>query len=192
MARAAAQAVQHAPGAVHSVGATRGTQREYETVLILKPSFGKSDILGLVERMQKVFAERGARLLRIDNWGTRILAFPIKSNRKGIYLYWRYLGGSDLVPEFERILRNHEAVLRHYTVRIDEDVDPEARPSEVTEELLDAASDSGPDPDEERARIEAERAAAEAAEREAAEREAAAAAAAESSAAETAEEGESA
>ena len=84
-------------GVVHSVSALRGTQREYETVIILKPAAGKRDILDLVERMQKTFGELNARLLKIDNWGLRTLSFPIKSQRRGIYLYWRFVGGSDVV-----------------------------------------------------------------------------------------------
>jgi small subunit ribosomal protein S6 len=157
------------------VAARRGTQREYETVLILRPSCQKPDILALIERTQKVFVERGARLLRIDNWGIRTLAYPIRGEPKGVYLYWRFLGGSDVVAEFERRLRNRDDVLRYHTVRIDDDIDPDARPSEITEELLDIVSEPGPDPEEEaaqaareaQARAEAEAAAAEEAAREA-------------------------
>lgn len=168
-------------GAVASVSAKRGTQREYETVLILKPSAGKRDILELVERMQKIFGDLQARLLKIDNWGLRTLSYSIKGNRRGIYLYWRYVGGSDVVAEFERRLRITDLVIRYYTVKVDDDVVPDARPSEVTDELLDAVSESAPDPLD-IAREEAERAAAERAAEEArraAEEAAAAAAAAE-------------
>lgn len=173
-------------GVVNSVGAKRGTQREYETVIILKPAAGKRDILDLVERMQKVFGELNATLLKIDNWGLRTLSFPIKGQRRGIYLYWRFVGGSDVVAEFERRLRIADLVVRYYTVKVDEDVVPDARPSEVNDELLDAVSESGADPLD-IAREEAERAAAERAAEEAAraaEEAAAAAAAAEAQAAE--------
>jgi small subunit ribosomal protein S6 len=152
-----------AKGVVHSVASKRGTQREYESVTILRPSTGKPEIAALIERMQGTFVEYGARLIKIDSWGTRILAFPVDHERKGIYLYWRYLGGSDIVAEFERLMGLFDKVIRFYTVRIDDDVDPEARPSEVTDELLDAASEPGPDP-EELARKAAEEAARRAAE----------------------------
>ncbi len=156
-----AQAI--AKGVVLSVSSKQGTQREYESVTILRPATSKPEIAALIERMQGVFVEFGSRLIKIDSWGTRILAFPIKHERKGIYLYWRYLGGSDIVAEFERLMGLFDKVLRFYTIKIDVDVDPEARPSEVTEELLEAASDPGPDP-EELARKAAEEAAKRAAE----------------------------
>jgi small subunit ribosomal protein S6 len=139
-------------GSVLSVGARRRTKREYETVLIVRPRAARTDISTLVARVQQVLAERAARLLRVENWGIRVLAYSIKRESKGIYMYFRYIGGSDVVAELERNLRILDLVLRYHTVRVDEDVDPDARPSEITPELLDAVTDSGPDPEEEAAR----------------------------------------
>ncbi len=182
-------------GVVHSVSSKRGTQREYESVIILRPSTGKPEIAQLIERIQGMFATFGGRLIKIDSWGTRMLAFPVRHERKGVYLYWRFLGGSDIVAEYERLMGLSDKVIRFYTIKIDEDVDPEARPSEVTEELLDAAADPGPDP-EEVARLAAEEEAArkaaeeetarKAAEEQEAARQAAAAAASEDNAGEPA------
>ncbi|MEM9452973.1 MAG: 30S ribosomal protein S6 [Myxococcota bacterium] len=152
-------------GIVRSVSSKQGTQREYESVIILRPSTGKPEIAALIERMQGMFGDFGGTLIKIDSWGTRILAFPVRHERKGIYLYWRFLGGSDIVAEFERLMGLSDKVIRFYTIKIDDDVDPEARPSEVTEELLEAASDPGPDPEElarQAAEAEAARLAAEA------------------------------
>ena len=137
-----------AAGRVLSQRAKLNTQREYESVTILRPETARNEIADLITRMREVISGRGARLTKIDSWGMRVLAFPIAHLRKGIYLYWRYHGGSDIVAEFERHMRLHDKVIRFYTVLIDEDVDPEARPGEVTDDLLEAATDPGPDPDE--------------------------------------------
>jgi small subunit ribosomal protein S6 len=135
-------------GRVLSQSSRLGTQREYESVIILRPETTRPEIGELIARMQEVITSRGAKLMKIDSWGTRVLAFPIAHSRKGIYLYWRYLGGSDVVAEFERHMRLSDKIIRFYTVLVDEDVDPEARPTEVTDELIEAATDPGPDPDE--------------------------------------------
>ena len=137
-----------AAGRVLSQRNKLGTQREYESVTIVRPETGRTEIAELITRMREVISSRGARLTKIDSWGMRVLAFPIAHSRKGIYLYWRYLGGSDVVAEFERNMRLNDKIIRFYTVLIDEDVDPEARPGEVTDDLLEAATDPGPDPDE--------------------------------------------
>lgn len=134
-------------GQVVSVHSRKGTKREYETVIILRPNVNKTGILDLVHKMQGVFEKYGARLLKIENWGSRTLAFPIKRSSTGIYLYWRFLGGSDIVHEFERNLQIAESVLRYYTVRVEDDVDPDARPSEITEDLLQAVAEPPPEPE---------------------------------------------
>lgn len=136
-------------GQVLSVSSKQGTKREYETILILRPNTNKAGILEFVNKMQGVFDKRAARLIKIENWGSRTLAYPIKRSATGIYLYWRFLGGSDIVQEFERNLRLTDAVLRYYTVKIDEDVDPAARPSEMTEDLLQNISEPPPEPEPE-------------------------------------------
>jgi small subunit ribosomal protein S6 len=172
-------------GVARSVSSKRGTQREYEATLILRPETNKAGIADLVGKLQGILGNEGSRLQKIDNWGVRTLAYPIQRSKKGIYLYTRFLGGSNVVNELERNLRIDETVLRYLTVLVDEDVDPEARPSDITDELLDAASESARDPldilaeQQAKAREEAAAAAAAAAAEAAAEAAAAAAAAAE-------------
>ena len=133
-------------GVVHSQGSVRGTQREYECVLILRPTTNKEGITNLVEKIQAIFNRMGGRMQRIDNWGVRTLAYPIANHKQGIYLYIQLLGGSELITELERNLRIWNEVVRYLSVLVDEDVDPNARPSEVNEEILSAASESAPDP----------------------------------------------
>lgn len=175
------------PGEVLSQGALIGTQRDYETVLILAASTNKTGIADVISRVRGSLERGGGRLQTVDNWGVRSLAYPIGSNKKGIYLYTRFLGGSGTVAELERNLRIWDDVIRYLTVKVDEDVDPDARPSGVTDELLDAATDAGEDPVEVAKR---EAAAAKAAAEAVAKAEAEAAAAAAAAAAPPAEEKE--
>jgi small subunit ribosomal protein S6 len=131
---------------VRSYAALRDTQREFETTMILRPDINKDGIADVVNRLQALYERNGGRMQKIDNWGLRTLAYPIQSHKKGIYLYVRYLGGSDIVKELERNLRIWDEIVRYLTVVIDGDVNPEARPSDVDDETLDAASDVTPDP----------------------------------------------
>lgn len=133
-------------GQVHSLSSRQGTQREYETVMIMHSATGKPELMEFVKKMQGVFATCGAQLIKIENWGRRTLSYPIKSSKTGIYLYWQFLGGSNAVAEFERNLQITDHVLRYYTVKIDEDIDPNARPSEVTEDLLHTVCEPPPEP----------------------------------------------
>lgn len=171
---------------IESYSSLRNTQNEFETTMILSPDTNKEGIQDLVGRLQGLFDANGGRLQKIDNWGLRTLAYPIQSTPKGIYLYIRYLGGSQMVKELERNLRIFPNVVRFLTVQVDENVDPSARPSDIDDEALDAATESAPDPRDIAA--EAEAAAAAEAEAEAAAAAAAAAAEAEAAAAQASED----
>jgi small subunit ribosomal protein S6 len=131
---------------IRSYGALRDTQREFETTIIIKPDIQKDGIADLVQRLQKLYVKNGGRMQKIDNWGLRTLAYPIAGYKKGVYLYLRFLGGSDMVKELERNLRIWDEVVRYLTVVVDDDINPDARPSDVDDETLDAASDVTPDP----------------------------------------------
>src|SRR5262245_62968899 len=122
-----------------------GTLREYETIFILRPDT-QNDAIGQVnQRVRGVIEQQGGKLLKLDNWGKRKLAYEIKKELKGIYLYWQYLGSSGLVQELERNLRMLDSVIRYYSTIVDADIDPNARPSDVTDESFTAAAATGPD-----------------------------------------------
>jgi small subunit ribosomal protein S6 len=122
-----------------------GTQREFETIFILRPDTNQDGIQLVNTRVRTVIDQMGGRLLKLDNWGKRKLAYEVKKQLKGIYLYWQYLGTPGVVEEIERNLRMLDTVIRYYTVKVDEDVDPTARPAAVDEETFNKAATTVPD-----------------------------------------------
>src|SRR5262249_30716132 len=125
-----------------------GTQREYETIFILRPDTNQDGIQSVNTRVRSVIETMGGKLLKLDNWGKRKLAYEVKKQLKGIYLYWQYLGTAGTVEEIERNLRMLDPVIRYYTVKVDEDIDPNARPSGVDEETFTKAATTVPDEEE--------------------------------------------
>src|SRR5690349_2703511 len=125
-----------------------GTQRDYETIFILRPDTQNDGIATVNTRIKGIVENMSGKVLKLDNWGKRKLAYEVKGQLKGIYLYWRYLGNAGLVEEIERNLRMIDEVVRYYTVKVDEDVLPDARPTEVTDETWAKAATTGPDEEE--------------------------------------------
>lgn len=125
-----------------------GTQREFETIFILRPDTNQDGIQLVNTRVRSVIETMGGKLLKLDNWGKRKLAYEVKKQLKGIYLYWQYLGSAGVVEEIERNLRMLDTVIRYYTVKVDEDIDPTARPQVVDEEAFNKAATTVPDEEE--------------------------------------------
>ncbi len=102
--------------------------REYETIFILNPEITTDGIEQIASRMTDVIDRLDGKLLHAENWGKRRLAYPVRKHPKGYYVYLKYLGYSDMVQELERNMRMLEPVLKYLTVKLEEDVDPSARP----------------------------------------------------------------
>lgn len=119
-----------------------GTQREYETIYILRPEATSEQLQQVNGRIRDVIEQAQGKLLRVENWGKRKLAYEIEKHHKGIYLYWRYLAPPALVAEVERNLRLMDLVIRFLSVKIDADVNPDARPTDVTGETFVAAAET--------------------------------------------------
>jgi small subunit ribosomal protein S6 len=125
-----------------------GRKREYETIYILRPE-STNDVIGQVNtKVRGVIEGGGGRLLKVENWGKRKLAYEVAKQMKGIYLFFSYLGTAGLVEELERNLRLTDSVIRYYSVKMAENVDPATRTTEVTEESFTKAATPGPDEEE--------------------------------------------
>src|SRR6185295_20150306 len=122
-----------------------GRKREYETIYILRPDIANEAVGAVNAKVRGVIETGGGRLLKVDNWGKRKLAYEVQKQLKGIYLFFSYLGSAGLVEELERNLRLTDSVIRYYSVKIAENVDPAVRTSEFTEEAFSKASTPGPD-----------------------------------------------
>jgi len=61
----------------------------------------------------------------IESWGRRRLAYDIGKQRRGVYMYLKYLGTGRVVSEVERNLRLADGVLKYQTVLVRGDVEVE-------------------------------------------------------------------
>jgi len=122
-----------------------GTLREYETIFIVRPDSTNETLSELNAKVGDIITDNDGKLLQIENWGKRKLAYDIKKYSRGVYLYWKYLAKPELITELERNLKLQDAVIRFMSIIIDEDVDPSARPSDVSPETVLAASTTPPD-----------------------------------------------
>ena len=125
-----------------------GTQREYETIFILRPDTNQEGITQVNTRVRAIIETMGGKAVKLDNWGKRKLAYEINKQLKGIYMYWQYLANTGVVEEIERNLRMLDSVVRYYTVKVDEDVDPTARPGGLDDEAFAKAASTVPDEEE--------------------------------------------
>ena len=121
------------------------TSREYETIYVLRPNTTNEQVAEVNTRVRHVIEGMGGKVIKLDNWGKRRLAYEVAKERKGIYLYWLYLASPGVVEEAERNLRMLDSVIRYLTVKVDENIDVAARPSEIDETAYERAATTAAD-----------------------------------------------
>ena len=130
---------------LQSLNDTPNTQREYETIYILRPNTPNEGVAEVNTRIKGVIESMGGKVIKVDNWGKRRLAYEVAKERKGIYLYWLYLANSGVVEEAERNLRMLDNVIRYLSVKVDENVDVAVRPSEIDDTSYEKAAQTAAD-----------------------------------------------
>jgi small subunit ribosomal protein S6 len=112
--------------------------REYETIYVLRPDAGRETSENISTRVLDVISKQHGSLTRVENWGYRKLAYPVRKHGRGVYVYLKYVGDGVLVSELERNLRLQDAVLKFQTVKISDKVSAAAgAPEEIEFEHLD-------------------------------------------------------
>ena len=113
--------------------------RTYETMIVLDPEMSEELVDGFVERMKKFLDDRGAEVLKVEEWGLKTLAYEIKKKTKGYYLLLYFKGGAEVTAELERNLRLTEDVLRYLTIKREKEA--VFSPPKEEEKVEEAAED---------------------------------------------------
>ena len=93
------------------------TFTEYETTVVMRPDIGGDAIEATLDKLRG-HVSSGGKLIAIDHWGRKRLAYEVKKHNRGVYVHTHYLGAGQMVAELERDLRLSEDVLRFLTVRL--------------------------------------------------------------------------
>jgi small subunit ribosomal protein S6 len=86
--------------------------RSYEVVLIVHPDLDENALKGVVDRVQGWITGSGGSVDKIDQWGKRRLAYSIRKQREGQYVYIEAQFAPAFSTELERNLRFVEPIMR--------------------------------------------------------------------------------
>ena len=106
--------------------------REYELVYVIQPDATTDRESEIHQRIEGVISGSQGRILLLDDWGKRRLAYDIANFQKGHYFQLNFLSEGKEIGEIERLLRIDADVLRFLTILADEEVqDIDKRVSEA-------------------------------------------------------------
>ena len=93
--------------------------REYELIFIVHPDLDENATNDLAERVKDWITEAGGTIDKVDPWGKRKLAYPIRKQNEGQYFLMFIQIAPSFVTELERNLRFLEPVMRFLITAVD-------------------------------------------------------------------------
>ena len=90
--------------------------RLYEVVYILDPALVEDAVTAKLEKFHALATSQGGQVTAVDHWGVRQLAYPIKKLGSGYYVVAQFTAAAGALPEFERLLKLDDEVIRYLLV----------------------------------------------------------------------------
>lgn len=92
--------------------------RNYEIAIVLHPDL-EIDIESATSKVEKIIELAKGKISKKDNWGKRKLAYPIKKQDWGIYVFYQVQLDPSVVAQIENTLRITEEVMRYLIVSLE-------------------------------------------------------------------------
>lgn len=91
---------------------------QYEIGILYDPDL-EIDLEKATARVEKIFTDNGGKIVNVDNWGKRKLAYPIKKNESAVYVFYTVDIPGPNVKKIESILNITDEVIRFLISRPD-------------------------------------------------------------------------
>jgi small subunit ribosomal protein S6 len=91
---------------------------QYEIAVLYHPDL-EVDLEKATSRVEKIIADNGGKIISQDNWGKRKLAYAIKGNESGIYVFYTVEMPAENVRKVESTLNITDEVIRFLITRPD-------------------------------------------------------------------------
>ena len=95
--------------------------RQYELIYVVSSDATDQQIADLHTQVEEITGRYAGTLDKTENWGRRKLAYEIGPHKEGTYVLEVITGSGELMKEIDRRLRVSDQVIRHLTVRVDEE-----------------------------------------------------------------------
>ena len=90
--------------------------KEYELAVVFDATLEEEKIDQEIAKLTTLLEKEKCEIARVDKWGVKQLAYPIKKQESGFYAFIYFNGTSAVIPELDRINKINDLVLRHMVV----------------------------------------------------------------------------
>jgi small subunit ribosomal protein S6 len=111
----------------------------YETLYIINPELDDENYKAVVNKFRDLIEKEKGVVVKLEEWGKQRLAYLVKKFDQGAYVLMDYCGESGITAELERDLKLDDRVLKYQTVKLADDMEPQALIQKEEEAKREAA-----------------------------------------------------
>ena len=95
----------------------------YESVFILNPALSENQVKGAIKNYEKFLKENDCKIVDVENWGLKKLAYSIEKKLSGFYalIDFKCESENNIIDLYETELKRDERVMRYLNVSLDKD-----------------------------------------------------------------------
>ena len=90
----------------------------YEALFVIDLDIGDESVKAIIEKF-KGMIEQSGKIVRIDDWGKRRLAYPINDLPEGYYVLMNCECKPELPAELDRVFKITDGILRSIIVAVE-------------------------------------------------------------------------
>ncbi len=98
--------------------------RHYETLYLLHPDLDDKEREALAEKFQNIITEDGGKIVKVDPWPLKKLAYRVQKQTQGYYVVLEYAAPGATIQELTRNMRLNEDLLKFVTIKKADTFDP--------------------------------------------------------------------
>ncbi len=106
-------------GYIHKEGENKKMPK-YEIMLVVDGSVKETDAISVVNDLKTILKD--SRDFKLDKWGLKDLAYPIKKKNRGYYFILNFYNeNAESIKEFRRVTLLKKEILRHLVINLEKD-----------------------------------------------------------------------
>lgn len=112
--------------------------RHYEIIFLVHPDQSEQ-VPAMIDRYKEMVTSNNGTIHRLEDWGRRLLAYPINKIHKAHYVLMNIECDSDSLKQLTEAFRFNDAVIRNLVVKKDEAVTVDSPLIKIKEEEIKPA-----------------------------------------------------
>lgn len=90
----------------------------YETLFIINPDLEESAITQAIDMVQDTITSGGGKIIKVDRWGRRQLAYQIQNKQDGYYVLIYFQAPPSLIATINRRCKLNDSIMRYLVLQL--------------------------------------------------------------------------